>query len=135
MTGPAWLRLLAVLHYVLAAMTALGVLIGAVCIAMGMQVMQGGVEIANLPAELNPTATGDAELLGMALVATGIVLVALCLVHALVVAWIGWLIANHRRRMLCLAFAVFHLMNFPFGTALSIFTIVVLRKPPVRALF
>ncbi|HJT30644.1 MAG TPA: hypothetical protein VJ783_01160 [Pirellulales bacterium] len=53
---------------------------------------------------------------------------AVCLVHAAVLWYIGRQIAARRRRLLVMIFSVLHLINVPLGTALSLFTFVVLGR-------
>lgn len=56
----------------------------------------------------------------------------------LFVAWnilVGYWLPRGKQRLGCLIYAVLILPNFPLGTALGIFTFVVLRRPDVQAYF
>jgi hypothetical protein len=51
-----------------------------------------------------------------------------------VLVYIGRCIAR-RRRTLCLAFSIFHLLNVPSGTILSVFALILLKRPAIRQTF
>jgi hypothetical protein len=128
------LKLLSIAHYVLAALTAAMAMVFAPLGVVGWlwlhQAKQAAIEP---PAAL--LESGDRALLGALYLATGASGAVLCLVHGVVVAYIGRCIARRRRRTLCLAFSLFHLLNLPLGTILSIFTWLVLKRPGVRQAF
>ncbi|MEX2119947.1 MAG: hypothetical protein WD847_10170 [Pirellulales bacterium] len=117
------LRVLEILHYVLAAVTALAATVGVALLVVGYPMMhqtpQPGQPLPFSPYE-------DPQIVGMALVMAGIAVASLCLVHALAIAYIGCMIARRRRLGLCKAFSIFHLVNVPFGTALSIYALILL---------
>lgn len=78
--------------------------------------------------ELRPHLAGAFRTIGLGVAAA-------FLVHAAVTAWIAWLLARARRRVLCLIFSLLNLLFTPWGTLLGIWTLVVLSRPEVRAAF
>lgn len=127
------LRLLARLHYALAVLTALVPLVT-------FPVLQTGVGLLRPPktppAAFRPAAFSDFDseervwrsVLGKLAVGGVAAITAVCLVHGAVLWYIGRQIAARRRRLLVMIFSVFHLINLPLGTALSLFTFVVLGR-------
>lgn len=127
------LRLLARLHYGLAVLTALAPL-------ATIPVLQTGVGLLTPPrtppAALRPAGFSDLDaeervwrsVLGKLAVGGVAAIAAVCLVHAAVLWYIGRQIAARRRRLLVMVFSVLHLINLPLGTALSLFTFVVLGR-------
>lgn len=128
------LRMLAIAHYVLAGLTAASAAIFIPLAVFGWRWLQAAKQ-----ALAEPAAPGfepaDQMIWGAAVFSTGVVVAALCAVHGGVLVYIGRCLANRRRRTLCLAFSIVHLLNFPLGAVLSVFTFVVLRRPAVRLAF
>lgn len=126
------LQLLAILHYAVAGMFALSgcslvLMIGWMrwLFLLLLKVVYG---IEDLPPDAH-------EVLDQKMPIVVGSFVALCWVHASVVAWFGRQIALRKHRRLCLVFEVLHCIAIPIGTALSILTIMALRRPTVKVLF
>ena len=128
------LRLLAIAHYVLAGLTAASAVFFIPLAVFGWQWLQTGKQALAEPAApgFEP---GDQMVWAAAIFSTGVTVAALCLVHGGVLVYIGRCLANRRRRTLCLVFSAVHILNFPLGTVLSVFTVLVLRRPAVQAAF
>jgi hypothetical protein len=126
------LDLIVILHYVVAGMFAMSGLSLAFAFGMIKQlfliILKVGYDIDELPPE------ADAVLDQKMPIVVGS-FVALCWVHAGVVAWFGKKIARRQYRRLCFVFEVLHCIAIPVGTALSILTILALRRPGVRTMF
>jgi len=126
------LELAVILHYSLAGMFAMSglslVLMVGLIKRLFVFVTDLGDEAGNLPPEVN-------ELLDQNMPIVVGSFVALCWVHAGVVVWFARQLAKRKHRVLCLIFEVFHLIAVPFGTALGILTIIILRRTSVRAMF
>ena len=120
----AELQLLARLHYALAAVTSLGSLIALPVIWVGS-------------AALDQLSSGalDQEVTAFLLLTAAISLAALCLVHAGVLVYVGYLIRSCRRWWLVMIFSGLHTINIPLGTALSIYTFMVLGRESVKQRF
>jgi hypothetical protein len=144
------LRRLAHAHYLVAAITALLALVGIPAATTGWGLMWAEGEalpevVEAALAALEPIYgpmddLRDPELrwlLGVAMLAAGLTIVVASLVHGAVIALIGRLIARRRRRWLCVAFSVLDLMYVlpPLGTALSVYALIVLRRPGVKQQF
>jgi hypothetical protein len=121
------LRVLAICHYVLAALTALS------AIPFWPGLAASGLVLRMLRAAVPPEVPHD---LIQQLVRTIFwSLFLLTLLHASIVAYIGWCLARRKRRLLSLVFSGFNLLMVPLGTILGVFTLVVLLRPSVKALF
>ncbi|HEV3025795.1 MAG TPA: hypothetical protein VGX76_25150 [Pirellulales bacterium] len=126
------LRLLATLHYVLGGLTAACALPMLPFVWSSYRLYQEFEKAAATPAA---SSSVDIEAAGMNAVfalAFWFLLASLCLVHGSVVAYVGRLIARRRRRWLCLVFSALHAINVPFGTALSVFTWIILTRKSVK---
>ncbi len=128
------LRLLSWFHYGFGALTALTATICIPLIWIGYLWMYGSDD-AVAPAQAPWAPTDDRELMGAILIATGGGTASLCLIHGAVLAYIGRCLALRRRRKLCMIFSIFNLIDLPLGTILSVFTILVLRRPTIQAAF
>ncbi|MCL6504556.1 MAG: hypothetical protein K6T86_17900 [Pirellulales bacterium] len=137
------LRWLVWLHYLLAVATAALGYQGWPYVEAGLEFLDGKrpplpplVERAMhwLPT-LSEVHQRDPPLLGMTLVLCGAALMTLSLVHAGLLAYIGWLLHVRRRWSLCLIFSALDLMYFPAGTALGAYALFVLLRPEVRVAF
>jgi hypothetical protein len=121
------LHLLAIFHWVVAGMTALFSLFPVIHLLMGITLVSGQLHA--------PKANGLDQMFGwfFILFACGFIFLGLSLAAGLAIA--GRCIARREYRTFCLVIAGVACMFFPFGTALGVFTIVVLSRDSVRALF
>ena len=122
------LRLLSVFHFVVAALIFLAACIPFIHLFLGIAMIVGSEELfqhGDQPPAfvgwLLACFAGFFILLGWTL--------ALCLVLA------GRYLVRHKRYTFCLVVAAIACVVMPFGTALGIFTIIVLMRPAVRELF
>ncbi len=121
------LRLLSIFHYVLAGLGALFSLVPIVYIVMGVAMMSGAFD-ANGP---KPPPPG----LGWVMVAVGVIFMLMGFTYVVLVALAGRFLARMRHWTFCIVVAALSCVFFPFGTALGVFTIIVLAKPEVKAAF
>lgn len=139
------LRLLVYGHYALAAFTLINGLFPLPLLFPGWELMHhvdpreplspSAQWFLDLFAAIDPSLKDEAILLGAVVFVTCATVLALNVVHAAAIAYIGRCIRRRRRRLLVLVFSWFDLMYFPFGTALSLFVIILLRRPAVLALY
>jgi hypothetical protein len=124
------LRLLAIFHYVSAAMTAFLACLPLLHVGFGLVLAFSPESFtANGSGERPPAWLGLLfAVLGGAFVLAGWTLAALKFVA-------GRSLAARRRRTLCIAVACICCILPPLGTLLGIFTLVVLHRPSVKALF
>lgn len=121
------LRLLSIFHWIVAGLTALCSLFPLIHLAVGIALVTGRLE--NHGHDEAPRAVGWLFIVfATAFIVLGFALAA-CLAFA------GHFIAQRRNRVFCLVIAGLSCLFFPFGTALGVFTIIVLSRESVRATF
>ena len=120
-------RLLSIFHYVLAGLAALFSLIPGFYIAMGYAFLSGMFD-GKGPNPPPPQ-------LGWLFVMLGVFFMLAGFGYALLVALAGWFLGHQRHWTYCMVVAALSCAFFPFGTALGVFTIVVLSRPDVKAAF
>ncbi len=120
------LGVLAICFYALAAMSALSGCVLMMFALVGVAVLNGAIDAG--PPEA-------AAFLGWVLIAVESALALFVWTMSSLELLTGRSLASHSRYRLCFVMACFELLNFPIGTALGIFTILVLSRPSVRDLF
>jgi uncharacterized RDD family membrane protein YckC len=113
-------RLLAVFHYVAAALTALLSCFFIIHIVMGVMMVRGQ----------SPSASA-----GFVFIGVGSAAVLLGWTMAALLAYAGRSMAQRKRHTFCLVMAGLSCLFMPFGTALGIFSLVLLTKAPVPTMF
>jgi hypothetical protein len=121
------LRLLSIFHYVLAGLSALFGLLPLIYVGLGALILSGALDGKQ----------GDAPpaFLGWIVIAFGLfaLLLAALYVAGLVVA--GRSLARRRNWLFCMIMAAISCAFAPLGTALGVFTIIVLSRGETKALF
>jgi hypothetical protein len=121
------LRLLKIGYYVMAGMAGLFSLFSLIYIVLG------GVFASGLiPADAS---SGDPRLVGVIFLAVGGAVLLLGLGMTFLIYLTGRSLAEHRRRIFCLVIAVLCCFQIPWGTAIGVFTFMVLSRPSVKAMF
>ena len=120
------LRLLSIFHYVMAALTALFTLIPVVQLLFGMALSFGWGEFEH---------DAPPAFVGWLLSCIAGVLFLLGGTYAVCLVIAGRSLARHRNWVFCMVIAGISCTFMPVGTVLGVFTMVVLNKPSVRALF
>jgi hypothetical protein len=126
------LKLLSIFHYVVAGVTALFSLFPVIHLVMGLAIVTGHIPMESSNGEAAPM---DPRLFGWLFVGFAALFIVGGLTLAGFMAYAGRCIARRRRHLLCLVVAGISCMLMPFGTVLGVFTLVVLLRPQVRALF
>jgi hypothetical protein len=121
------LRLLSIFHYVVAGLGALFSLIPVMHVVMGVGLLTGAFDGRPLPQ--------DERLVGWFFIAMGSAFLLAGLTFSVCLAFAGRSLARREHYTFCLVMAAVACAVFPFGTILGVFTIIVLQKQPVRALF
>jgi len=123
------LNLLAIFHYVVAAILGLTGFAALIYVA-------AGVVMLSLGGEFGGKGGPPPAFLGWILIAVGALIGVLFWSAAAANVYSGRCLARRRRRLLCFTVAICDCMMFvPYGTLLGIFTIVVLVRPSVIRLF
>ena len=120
-----YLRILSTFHYVVAGITALFSLFPVIHLMVGLAMVTGRMEGTD----------PDARMFGWIFVAFAGVFIVCGLTLAGYIAYSGRCLQRRRRHTLCMVVAALSCMMIPFGTVLGVFTLVMLTKPSVKALF
>jgi hypothetical protein len=120
------LRLLSILHYVWGGLTAFGGCIGGIYTLVG-----GGL--------LTAAATHDRNAppawVGGLMLVIGLFVLLLVATFATLTILAGRSLARKQRYTLCFVVACISCLSVPLGTALGVFTLIVLSRPSVKAKF
>jgi hypothetical protein len=122
------LRLLSIFHYVCAGLAALFACFPILYLVMGMIMVFS-------PQSFGSTKEQPPEFMGVFLIILGGVLTLLGWSLAACIAFAGRCLVRRKRHTFCLVIAGIACLFMPFGTILGVFSIVVLMRPSVKALF
>lgn len=122
------LRLLSIFHYVVGGITALISCFPFIHLFVGIALVTG-----KIPS--NPKGQPMEQMMGwfFILMAGTFILIGWAYAISMLVA--GYRLQVRRSYIYCIVMAALSCMNMPFGTVLGVFTIVVLQRPSVKALF
>ncbi|MBO9833919.1 hypothetical protein [Xanthomonas phaseoli] len=126
------LKLLSIFDYVLAGITGLFSLIPLIHLFMGLAIVTGRLPMKDSTGQAAPQ---EIQLFGWVFVIIAAMLILGGLSMAGFMAYAGRCIAQRRRHLLCLIVAGISCSFMPFGTVVGVFTLVVLLRPQVKALF
>lgn len=121
------LKLLSIFHWVVAGLTALCSLFPLFHFTIGVALVSGRIQ--------HHENEGPARAIGWIFILFASVVIFLGLCFASCLALAGKFLAQRRNRMFCLVIAGISCAFVPFGTALGVFTIIVLSRDSVRATF
>ena len=122
------LQLLSIFHYVVAGLTAAFSLFPAMYVAMGTVFL-------TLPESAWEGSEPPPPFVGWLISGIGGCFLLAIVGLAILTGLAGRNIARRRRYTFCLVVAAINCLVMPFGTALGVFTIIVLSRPSVKALF
>lgn len=125
------LRMLAIGHYVLGAITALFSCFPLIHITMGAMMVSGKFPGGGKSAALPP----DVQWMGWIFVIGGGCFVLFGWTLAVSMFLAGRWLSARKNLTFCFVIACIECINMPLGTILGVFTIVTLNRPSVRALF
>lgn len=123
------LKLLAIFHYVLGALSFLGTLGGVLYMFAGFFFFQHAVASSHAAASAPPVEIGWFFAFVGGVIALLCVAIGVCLIIA------GRSLTARRNRTFCLVVAGINFLHFPLGTLLGVFTFIVLMRPSVAAQF
>jgi hypothetical protein len=125
------LKLLSIFHYVVAGLTALFSLFPVFHVVIGLLIATGHMDHMGGKGHNE----GPPAAFGWIFAAFGCAFIAAGMTIAAVIFTAGRSIARRRRHTFCLVAAGLSCLIMPFGTVLGVFTLVVLLRPQVKALF
>jgi hypothetical protein len=122
-----YLKLLSIFHYVVAAMAVLFALIPTIHLVLGVAMASGALRDPKDPFPL--------ALLGWFFILFASIWILCGLTFAVCVFLAGRSLQARTRYMFCLVMGGLECMFMPFGTVLGVFTLILLLKDDVKALF
>ncbi|MFD0894328.1 hypothetical protein KBB96_06685 [Luteolibacter ambystomatis] len=128
------LRMLAIFHYVMAGLSVFGMLLGGLYVAIPLILPKA---FAKMPPASGSTSAppGFPKEVMWILTLEGLVIGIISLVAVIGFYLCGRYLSARRNRTFCFVISGLACMCAPFGTVLGIFTILVLSRPTVAALF
>lgn len=120
-------RLLSIFHYVVAAITALFAGFPCIHLALGIAIVAGV-----LPSDHGQ---GPPPFFGWILIAVASLLILAGWSFAILILLAGRFLARRTHYLYCFVIAAIECVFIPFGTVLGVFTIIVLNRSSVRAIF
>jgi hypothetical protein len=126
------LNTLAICHFVYAGLLGVGGLFGLIYVVFGIVF---AASIASSPSPGGGSPGPPAAAIGGLFAAIGGFIMLIVWTKAAFVAYSGMSLKKRRRRTLSFVVACICCMNIPFGTALGVFTLVVLSRASVKALY
>lgn len=124
------LKTLAICHYVLAGFSAIFASLFLIHVAMGIGMVLHPEWFKSAGDSASPP-----QFMGYIFAAIGGVVVLSGWCYAVLLAYAGKCLNSHQKRRFCFVMAVLSCMSAPLGTVLGVFTIIVLNRPSVQALF
>lgn len=124
------LRLLRICYFIMGGTAAFGLLFGGLYLAMGLVF---AASFSSMPNATGPNA--PPAFVGWIFAAVGGFIVILAGGFAVLSLLTARALGRRQSRTLCLVTAGLSCLQIPFGTALGIFTFIVLGRPSVQALF
>lgn len=121
------LKILAICFYVKAGLTALTALIFSIYVILGAVFM-----VADIPQKAGEP---PPQLLGGIFAGFGLVLMGIFFILAFLAFYAGRSLSKHKNYTFCLVIAGLVCLSMPLGTILGIFTIMVLMRDSVKAIF
>lgn len=120
------LRLLSIFHYIVAAITAVFSLFPVIHLVIGIGMVSGG---------MNQGADPSTDWFAWMFIAIAATMIIGGLTMAACMAYAGRCLARRQRHLFCLVVAAVSCLFMPLGTVLGVFTLIVLMRPSVQALF
>ena len=123
------LKVLSICYYVSAGLSVLGALFA------GIYMVVGGVLMTSAHSGAGAHGAAELQFMGGTFLVLGALMTLIILVVAVLEFIVAQRIVRRRSRVLCLVMAGLNCLNMPLGTALGVFTFIVLCRPQVAASF
>lgn len=125
------LRYLAIAHYVTGGLTALFSCFPIFHVAMGGMMIAGNSPFGPMTSPGGP----DMQIFGWMMLIMGSVFILLGWSFAVMLILTGRWLSARKNHTFCFVVACIHCISVPLGTLVGVFTIIVLSRPSVKALF
>ena len=125
------LKILSIFYYIVGGLAGLFACFPIIHLVIGLGMLGGSMFGEPLPAD----ADFPFILFGLLFTIIPAVIILAGWVFAIAILVAGYFLSQHRRHTFCLVVAGISCMFVPFGTVLGVFTILVLSRPSVKALF
>ena len=122
------LRLLSIFHYVCAGMIALFSCFPIIHLIIGLVMVLH-------PRGFGPPHSQPPALFGFLFIFIALFIIAFGWITAALLAWAGHNLGQRKNYTFCLVMAGIACLFMPFGTVLGVFSIIVLSRPSVKAMF
>ena len=131
------LKLLSLFHYIMAGLIGVTAALGLIYVVMGVALLSAPPLPPTAPGQPPPPpgAAAIPTVMGWVFLVLGVGVVVIGSVMTVLVAIAGRCLARQRRWMYCMILACLLCIDMPLGTALGIFTLIVLFRPSVKDLF
>lgn len=124
-----YLQILSIFHFVVGGLTALFACFPIFHLAVGIGMLTGGF---GPPSSNEPF---PIQLFGLMFVIIPAMIILMGWVLAVAMVTAGYFLSKRQNHTFCLVVGGIECIFFPFGTVLGVFTIIVLVRPTVKALF
>ncbi len=124
------LKLLSIFHFVFGVFSALFAIFPVVFLLIGFGMISG-----IFPGESQPHDNAPLLTVGWFFIIIAIMMMLYFLTLAVLKIHAGICLANEKRHTFCMVVACLDCIQFPFGTALGVMTMIVLLRPSVKQLF
>lgn len=125
------LDLLGTFHWVLAGIVAVVGLFPIIHVLFGLIAVVASI----VGVDAEPEARGMGILMGMLFMLIGLAIIVVFWIMAFCLYLSGSYLKAHKNHVFCMVISVLICFSFPLGTALGVFTILVLIRPSVKRLF
>ena len=122
------LRLLSIFHYVCAGVAAMVACFPIIHLVIGLVMVLS-------PNAFGPGKNQPPAFIGWIFIGIAAFIIITGWIFAALMAWAGRCLARRRNYMFCLVMAGVACLFMPLGTALGVFSIIVLQRPSVKTLF
>lgn len=123
------LRLLSIFQFAYAGLMGLMALVPIIYVSFGVAMVSGALPMG--PSGGGPTPA----MMGWFFIILGGAIIVLGFAMAALNVLVGLFLRRRTHRTFCMVVAAFDCLNMPLGTALGVFTLIVLARPGVRAAF
>ena len=129
------LRLLAIFHWIVGPIQLLMGCFPLIHLAIGIAIVSGAFQSSRSAAGPSVAQSSSDQFVGWFFIAFSLVFIIACWTIGGLTLFSGFQIKNRRRRTFSIVIAGVNCVFFPFGTALGVFTLIVLLRRSVEALY